>query len=258
MSLKAAFFDLDGTLAVNNRPPSKKVIDAVRAFREQDNLVFLCTGRATSYIYQSVLSIGFDGIVGAAGAYVSVGGRVLYKRLLPPNLVRRIIVYFLESGNRCILEGEQNMYAVNPCCPEDGTWPEISDPDAFEPGNGAFAGQGIYKFTAYGSVAEAVRRLVSDEMSVIDHKLFAEVLPAGCSKADGMRRVLEEVGISRENSIAFGDSRNDIDMLQYAGLGVAMGGSPEPVLRAADSITASITEDGVALTLNSLLKNQSL
>lgn len=258
MNRRAAFFDLDGTLAVDNRPPSKKVIDAVRAFHEDGNSVFLCTGRATSFIYQSVLSIGFDGIVAAAGAFVSLGGRVLYKRLLSPELIRRIIAHFLESGDRCMLEGEQNMYAINPCLPDDRIWPKITDPDAFTPEKGKFAGQGVFKFTAYGPIAEAVRRLVSGEMSVIDHELFVEVLPAGCSKADGMRRVLEETGISREDSIAFGDSRNDIAMLRYAGLGIAMGNSPGPVIQAADRVTASFSEDGVARALNLLLRNRSL
>lgn len=256
MTQKAAFFDLDGTLAVDNRPPSRKVTDAVRAFRGKGNRVFLCTGRATSFLYPSVLAVGFDGIVAAAGAFVSLGGRVLYKKLLSPALLRRIAAHFLETGGRCLLEGEQNMYAVNPCRPDDGMWPEITDPDAFEPGKGKFAGQGVFKFTAYGPVAEAARRVAAGEMSVIDHERFAEALPAGCGKADGMRRVLEATGIPRENSIAFGDSRNDIDMLRYAGVGIAMGNSPEPVLLAADRVTSSFSEDGVAQALNLLLKKR--
>lgn len=258
MSLKAAFFDLDGTLAVDDQPPSQAVVNAVHAFRDEGNLVFLCTGRATSQIYRSVLSIGFDGIVAAAGAFVSVGERLLYRRLLTPGLIHRVIVYFLRSGGTCILEGEKNLYVVNPRSSWDFMWPNITDPDAFEPEKGAFAGQGIFKFTAYGSAADEIRLLVSGEMSAIDHERFAEVLPAGCSKAEGMRRVLEEIGVSREDSIAFGDSRNDIDMLRYAGLGIAMGGSPKPVIQAADCVTASFSEDGVAYALNKLLQNRTL
>ncbi len=58
----AAFFDLDGTLAVGNGPPSAADRDAIRAFRLQGNYAFLCTGRSPAFLYPAVLDIGFDGV----------------------------------------------------------------------------------------------------------------------------------------------------------------------------------------------------
>lgn len=253
MIRKAAFFDLDGTLAVDNQPPSQEVFTAVRAFQAKGNRIFLCTGRATAHLYSAVLDIGFDGIVAAGGAFVSVGGRLLCRRLLTADQIRRTISFFLRDGHPCILEGEQNLYTVNGFGEWAKAYPAVTDPDAFEPGRGEFAGQGVFKFTAYGPVADPIRRLLGDEVGVIDHGRFAEVVPAGCSKADGIRRVLAAAGIARENSIAIGDSRNDVDMLQYAGLGIAMGGAPEPVRRAADRVTSTFAENGVAAALRSLM-----
>jgi hydroxymethylpyrimidine pyrophosphatase-like HAD family hydrolase len=89
-------------------------------------------------------------------------------------------------------------------------------------------------------------------MSVIDHERFIEALPAGCSKANGMQRVLDVLGIDKANSIAFGDSRNDLDMLLYAGVGVAMGNAPDVVIQAANYVTTSLSENGVAHAIDHL------
>ena len=77
-------------------------------------------------------------------------------------------------------------------------------------------------------------------------------MPAGCCKSDGMRRLLEAAGIEREDSVAFGDSGNDIDMLAWAGIGVAMGNAPEEVQAAADFVTGTLAESGVSAGLINL------
>lgn len=79
--------------------------------------------------------------------------------------------------------------------------------------------------------------------------LFADVVPAGGSKRVGMEKILEYFGILREESIAFGDGGNDVPMLEYAGIGVAMGNASEEVARSADFVTRSVDEDGVVHAL---------
>ncbi len=73
-----------------------------------------------------------------------------------------------------------------------------------------------------------------------------EVLPPGTSKGAGVARLLDELGIDPRHVIAFGDAENDIEMLRLAGLGVAMGNASQVVKDAADVVTASNEEDGVA------------
>ena len=87
ISRKAAFFDLDGTLAVHNLPPAPEDADAIRRFRAAGHLAFLCTGRASGYIYPSVLDIGFDGVVASAGAHVTLDGKILYRRTVSPEVI---------------------------------------------------------------------------------------------------------------------------------------------------------------------------
>ena len=75
---------------------------------------------------------------------------------------------------------------------------------------------------------------------------FVDVLPEGGGKTEGIACVLEALGLTREQSIAFGDGGNDVEMLQYAGIGVAMGNACPEAKAAADYVTDDILADGLA------------
>ena len=78
---------------------------------------------------------------------------------------------------------------------------------------------------------------------------FMDVIPLDGGKPVGMDRVLEQYGIDLANTMAFGDGGNDIEMLRHAGIGVAMGNALEEVKLAADYVTSSVDEQGVANAL---------
>ena len=75
---------------------------------------------------------------------------------------------------------------------------------------------------------------------------FLEIVPHGIDKSTGLSVLCAELGISRENIIAFGDGFNDVSMIEYAGMGVAMGNAQQVVKERADYITLSNEEDGIA------------
>ena len=74
MIRRAVFLDVDGTLVDYSGRIPASARHAVRAARANGHLVFLCTGRSRSELWPAVTDIGFDGLVGGAGAYVEVGG----------------------------------------------------------------------------------------------------------------------------------------------------------------------------------------
>lgn len=82
---------------------------------------------------------------------------------------------------------------------------------------------------------------------------FLEVSRAGTTKASGLALLCERLGFARDEVVAFGDNRNDVEMLQWAGLGVAMGNGLREAHEAADAVAASNDEDGLALFLEDLL-----
>ena len=81
------------------------------------------------------------------------------------------------------------------------------------------------------------------------HPDFVDLIPADGGKNRGMERMLCHYGLTRSQSIAFGDGGNDIDMLRYAGIGVAMGNATDETKQAADHVTGSVDDDGIAQAL---------
>ena len=79
--------------------------------------------------------------------------------------------------------------------------------------------------------------------------LFTDIVPAGGSKQAGMKKILEYYGIRNEECMAFGDGGNDIPMLQYAGIGVAMGNARPEVQQVANFVTRSVDDDGILFAL---------
>jgi hydroxymethylpyrimidine pyrophosphatase-like HAD family hydrolase len=78
---------------------------------------------------------------------------------------------------------------------------------------------------------------------------WLDIAPEGVSKASGMAWVCDDLGIDAADVLAIGDGRNDIEMLQWAGRGVAMGQGPDSVRAAADHVTGSVNDDGAAQEL---------
>lgn len=247
---KAAFFDLDGTLAIYNQPPSQEDVRAIRDFRARGNKAFLNTGRSMGFVYPSILQIGFDGIVAGAGAYIRMGDKLLQRRRIPPQALDRVIRYFSQAKELCVLEGEVAMYQVGWSEARSFHWPRVN---SYRELVRRFPNQAVTKLTFFVSMNEAIRQVLGPDFSVIEHGDYVEALPAGCSKSTGMRLVLDALQIDRQDSIAFGDSMNDYDMIQYAGIGVAMGNAVEPVKVAADRVTLPFDQGGVAQALREMM-----
>ena len=83
---------------------------------------------------------------------------------------------------------------------------------------------------------------------------FLELVPKGIDKAQSLAGLLEKIGATKDEMIAIGDGFNDLSMIQYAGLGVAMANAQEVVRQAADYITLSNEEDGVAAVVEKFMK----
>ena len=78
------------------------------------------------------------------------------------------------------------------------------------------------------------------------HPAFTDVTALGNTKQRGMDEIIRHFGIRLEDTLAFGDGGNDIPMLRHAGIGIAMGNAADHVKAAADYVTTSVDEDGVA------------
>lgn len=243
MNKKAIFLDIDGTYTYGTPVPPKRNSDAVEAARQKGHMIFINTGRSYAFIPNEVLTATpLDGVVAGNGAYVRLGSRVLQNLRMSREALESITAHVLQCGFVCIYEGEaQNLYCgeKNP----GADWLPVNNPVDFDE---KYRDIAVTKITVMGQLDAEFLRILSDcGMRAIQYERYAEAAAAECSKADGMRIMLEAVGISRENSIAMGDSLNDLEMIQYAGIGVAMDNAAEPIKQIADVITLHARDGGV-------------
>ena len=237
----AAFFDLDGTLAENNQPPAAADLEAIHAFQRAGNYAFLCTGRSRGYLYDAVFDIGFDGLITGAGANITVGDRQVYRNFVSPSLIPLLVDVFADTKQVLVLETEQTMVQVVSLYAGglNRNYPRIHNSEEWMAG---YSDHTVTKLTVYDRPMEPrAEQLLRQELDLIVHPHYYEAVPRGCSKSDGIRRVLEVIGVPQENTIAFGDSPNDTDMIRYAGLGVVMGNGETELKALADRVTLPLS-----------------
>jgi len=101
--------------------------------------------------------------------------------------------------------------------------------------------------------------LHNDHAGIVEHRLWGapwnviEIVKIGVNKATGLQIIADKLGLGREDVIAFGDEDNDFEMIEWAGLGVAMANGNPKLQALADHVTASNDDDGIALVLENLL-----
>lgn len=258
---RAIFLDVDGTYASRGVVPQAH-IDAVRASRAAGHYVFLCTGRPASALPESLTGAGFDGFVGAAGAYVDLGGRVLADVRFPTNLARHTVEALDAHGALYILETPEGLFA------HPGAHDLIDRVRRAYLGDAVVTGASPMPVTEtddlhavrFGKVVSFggdtplidIARGIGPEVAVVPTSIrevgpgAGELYLAHINKAVGMRRMLDELGLTADDAVAFGDGINDLEMLAFAGTSVAIEGSDPRVLAAAGRTAKGPSVAGLA------------
>ena len=267
MTRKAIFLDVDGTLIDDYGRVPDSAVRAVGEARRNGHLVFLCTGRSMVELSPGVLEVGFDGFVVASGAYVQVGSDVLEHKRLTPEAVRHLAAYFDARGGGYYFQANDGVYAspqardllgsiVTAAVAADPAFDEVdhgllryvdtiivdSDPYTMP------ITKAIYFYA--GATLDEIRAEFTDfEVVPSSVTVFGtsagEMMIPGVHKASGIDVLLHHVGIDLADTIAIGDSYNDLEMLEHVAVGIAMGDAPRAVKDIADEVTTSTTEDGI-------------
>ncbi len=252
MGKKLIFFDADDTLVPygSESPPSPAVCAALAALRRDGHKTFLCTGRTLCDIGPGLLNAGFDGIVAGAGAYISLNGVCIRHSTIPLALLRKTAEMVLRCRVSCVFEGTYGLYYIG-----QGSRQLPWDFPRIEQACHLTGEEKIEKFTAHLEKAEEFEPLRSFlaqhyEIYSADSGLFHEMALRDRNKASAIRFLCDCCGVPLQDTVAFGDSRNDIGMLQTAGVGVAMGNAPADVQAHAALVTGTVAEDGVAEALH--------
>lgn len=264
---KIIFLDIDGTLTADLGKPSEKVKEGIRMARENGHKVLICTGRNMPIIGREILDCGFDGVVASAGSHIEVEGNVIFDCLMDESLVQYCIDIFHKNHIFCRIESPEGIYT-------DTAMEELLKNAQADSSNSELirmqremeSGLDIKRFDAYprnGAYKlcftctdlrdlEAVKAQLGEQFNYVVHPFKTgasvfngEIIRKGMDKGEGMQRVCQYYGMSMRDTVAFGDSMNDFQMIQAAGLGVAMGNACDELKEIADVVCESVQEDGV-------------
>lgn len=244
--IKAAFFDIDGTLVSFNthRMPAstERVLESLRA---QGIKCIISTGRPT-YQMPSWLLEGFDAYVTLSGQYC-FDADGLYRSHCIDEADVRTIVDQVAAGvyDSLCMQGEDSF--VNRMSPRVIAVGENADIEYHADDFSRALEAPCYQFCAF--VAPGEEHLVTDATQhVLTTRwcdLFCDVIPEGGGKDLGVRATLERMGIAPDEAIAFGDGENDLPMFSAVGTSVAMGNAQQAVKDAATYVTSHVDEDGL-------------
>ena len=277
MNKKIIFFDVDGTL-VDVRPAREYVpestIKAVRETRKKGNLCFLCTGRSLAEIYPHILDVGFDGIIGAGGGFVTIGDEMLYHKKVSDKDVNRVVDFFEENDYDYYLESNGGLFASENLVSrlEMITYGDLENDEkarkkkAEQPSH--FITSLIEGESMYRSDVNKICFLENKDIpfqTIIDNFSDAfnvshctvpsfgddsgELSVVGVNKASAIEALINHLNIPQENTFAFGDGMNDADMLEYCHIGIAVGNAKEGLKAIADEVCDDIAEDGIYKTM---------
>lgn len=263
MRYKMIALDLDGTLNNDQKTITQKTKAALIAVQKQGVIVVLASGRPSSGLKRESNTLDLHKYHGLLLSYN--GGKiidatteaVIFEKSMPTELAVRFLKY-LEA------------FPVNPIV-EDGRYIYTTDKNGFKLDYETEVNN--LKIKLVNNIADAVdfspikvliaapneiliaasRDIIAsfgDELSFIQSAPFyLEATMKGITKAASLQTICDILQIRPEEVMAFGDAQNDLSMIKFAGLGVAMGNACQELKAAADEITRSNNEDGIAYTL---------
>lgn len=243
----AIFIDIDGTLMGHSQEALEKNLETINRVRTLGHMVFINTGRSTSYVPKVIaLKDNFDGFIAGSGAHVKLGDIELTHHIVSYSIVRKVCDFFMKHNIPGILEGTHHMYYFSDIAYKKPDWIRLDENSVNEH---IKEDTPIQKFSIDGTAPKELSHFLGTDCIVLQHNGYAEVTVTGLSKAVGIETVISHLGIPREQTIAIGDSMNDIEMIQYAGFGIAMGNAVDEIKDAADLVTDHVDNDGLSKAL---------
>lgn len=259
---KLIFFDIDGTLVDFSMQIPDSTLEGLQLARANGHRIAICTGRPYTNIYPFLLDFGFDGVVASAGAYIQYRDKKIYHSILAPEKLVILADLFRRHGAAYFLQGYSGRF--------------VSEPDSLVMDEILSEGEGAKKLREGMILCEAPERQEGMECGVYfqsdavveqmqreadaatdgyfcltgcsfgtDIVYSGEITRKGVNKATGMQRLLEAMGMSQQDSVAFGDGSNDFEMIQFAGQGIVMGNGIPKLKECGDYVTTAIDQDGI-------------
>ena len=258
MSIRAAFFDIDGTLlSFRTHSVSPGTVEAFGLLHRAGVLTFIASGRPQ--VLFPAMPLSFEGCVTMNGGYCFIGDKVVLDNPIPQLESDRWLHYAMEM-NLCTMVFTDSEMFVNrlddPVVNAIRDQLEFTMPPQLDTHN--MLGLKAYQIIAVmpSEQDQEVEALLPHCRLPRWHPQFSDLVNRENSKAAGIEAIIRHFGIRREECMAFGDGGNDIEMLEYCGVGVAMGNANADVQKHADYVTTSVDEEGILRAVREIISKQ--
>lgn len=263
MKYKMIALDLDGTLNNDQKKISARTREALIAVQKKGVKVVLASGRPITGLYRECEALELEKYSGILLSYN--GGKVidattkkvLYEKSLPRETAVRLLKHIeeypvtpiVDNGKEYVTTSKEEFMIEAESKLNNLGIMEVNNVAAavnFNPVKVLMAAPKEVLDPAIDKITEPFQ----EELSFVKSSpIFLEATMKGINKASSLQAVCDRLEIKPEEVMAFGDEKNDMEMLRFAGLGVAMGNACEPLKKIADEITLSNNEDGIAHVL---------
>ena len=263
--IRAVFSDVDGTLLNSAHRVTPRTAEWIRKLGEMDIPFIIVSARSPSGIYPIMKRNGFQSaLIAYSGALIMDKDRnVLYNRQIPRDLAAGIERFFIEKKRSDIrFDMSWCIYSADDWISPDRSDPRIAREERIVEAQSREGtvedlapGAGVNKFLcicAPGTILEIekeVKKNFPEVEAVKSSDILLEIMAKGISKADALERYCAHLGITPQETIAFGDNYNDVEMLEAAGTSCVMGNAPEEILLRFPLHTADNDHDGIAEAL---------
>ena len=256
---KCFFFDVDGTLLPFGKSIPDSAVYSIKAAQALGSRCFIASGRSIAELPRFPM-LAFDGYICSAGATIIVDDKLIYSAHIERGAFDSLFRYLSEKGFYVISQTDKATYLSN------DAWDMFTRQLMKHIGrlvelNGLVISDTVpvdedvkkvlFLSDDDGYGVDRVRKEIDPMFTVVNNtvglpqEIMAEVVLGGISKATGIEKVLSYFGVDRSDSVAIGDGSNDIEMVEYADIGIAMGNSSGDLKAVADYITTDIEEDGI-------------
>lgn len=258
--------DIDGTLLNSQRQVTENVRAALRRAQDAGLVICLASGRLIPTLLPVAEQAGVTGpVVTCNGAYAELeDGETAFSALLSPSVQEVLLDYAEAKGitanvyqPRRVLCNRESSY-LEMYRQRTGGYPVVMDADDLknEP-----ATKMIFIQEPGANELDAARFAPDDAAGkfhlTVSEPIYLEFLPPGVNKGVGVQAVAARLGLDASEVAAIGDYYNDIEMIEWAGLGAAMASGAPEVREAANMVVPGHDDDGVATFLGHILANRS-
>lgn len=273
MEKKLIFLDIDGTILVPGEGIREEVLDGIYKARNRGHMIFISTGRSCSSLPEDLNGVELDGLIASAGSDIWIHGQNVWRTSIPKELLYKAFPVLDEAGAIYILENYDRIYIsglgkrlLSGEEPREEDNPELTRWKAFFQNTTDLRGLDdwdlekapVPKITFLvweEKQVDKIKKALSEDFHVAMFQpgsrkfLNGELILKSADKGTAVCRTARLLKAELKNTVAFGDSMNDYQMIKAAAVGVAMGNADEKLKAAADRICEPVEENGVLLEL---------